>query len=97
MDDHDMQIVTGLKDPWKFLFVDMDIAMLSIMAGFGLMLAGIPAVAAACGGIAVAWLMHNSRKGKPRGYARHLAYWYLPPVATRLRCVPPVWAHRTVG
>jgi|APDOM4702015118_1054815.scaffolds.fasta_scaffold673646_1 type IV conjugative transfer system protein TraL len=97
MDDHDMQIVSGLKDPWKFLFVDMDIAMLSVMVGFGLMLAGFSSLVAGAGGVGMAYLMHASRKGKPRGHARHLAYWYLPPVATRLRRVPPMWASRTVG
>lgn len=97
MDDHDMQIVTGLKDPWKFLFVDMDIAMLGSIVGFMLMATGLSTMWAGVGGIGFAYAMHASRKGKPRGYARHFAYWYLPPVATRLRSVPPVWTHRTVG
>jgi hypothetical protein len=41
--------------------------------------------------------MHTSRKGKPKGYARHLAYWHLPPMVSRLQRVPPAWAERTVG
>jgi type IV conjugative transfer system protein TraL len=97
MDDFDTAIVKGLKDPWKFLFVDMDIALVSAMVGFFSLSAGAPTplVVAIAGG--VGYLMHIARKGKPRGYASHLAYWYLPPSVTRLKRVPPTWAARTVG
>ena len=97
MDDHDMQIVMGLKDPWKFLFVDMDIAMLSACFGFMLMVMGLPTPVVVGAAAALGYVMHTSRKGKPKGFARHLAYWYLPPMLNRLQRVPPNWAERTVG
>ena len=46
---------------------------------------------------AVGYVLHTSRKGKPKGFVRHLVYWYLPPTMTRLQRVPPNWAPRTVG
>ncbi len=97
MDDHDMQIVMGLKDPWKFLFVDMDIAMLSACIGFALMTMGVPTPLMVGMAAGVGYVLHTSRKGKPKGFARHLVYWYLPPTISRLQRVPPNWAARTVG
>ena len=97
MDDHDTLIVMGLKDPWKFIFVDMDIAMVACFVGVMLLAAGLPIPLVLGGGGGVGYLMHASRKGKPKGYAAHLTYWYLPPSVSRLKCVPPIWASRTVG
>ena len=92
-----MQIVNGLKDPWKFLFVDMDIAMLSTCLGFAMLTMGLPTPVVVVAAAALGYVMHTSRKGKPKGYARHLVYWYLPPMVSRLQRVPPNWAERTVG
>ena len=97
MDDHDMQIVMGLKDPWKFLFVDMDIAMAAACLGFGLLTMGLPTPVVVAGGGALGYVMHKARKGKPKGFVMHLTYWYMPPMLSRLKRVPPNWAHRTVG
>lgn len=97
MEDNDQLIVMGLKDPWKFIFVDMDIAMVSASVGFGLLTTGMPTPAVVGVACAVGYAMHKARKGKPRGYASHVAYWYFPPFVSRLKCVPPMWAYRTVG
>ena len=92
-----MNIVKGLKDPWKFLFVDMDVAMAGAMVGFIALSAGFPTPVVVAAGAGVSYGMHALRKGKPKGFAAHLAYWYLPPAVTRLRRAPPVWSSRTVG
>ena len=97
MDDPDTRIVAGLKDPWKFLFVDMDIAMLALPVAMGLMLVGLSILPAGAGAVGVAYALHAVRKGRPKGYARHFAYWHLPPIATQLSRVPPNWAPRTLG
>lgn len=97
MEDHDMSIVKGLKDPWKFLFVDMDIALVASMVGFIVLSAGYPTTVVVGVAVGVGYLMHSVRKGKPRGFATHLAYWYLPPAVTQLKRVPPMWCMRTVG
>lgn len=97
MDDIDTRIVSGLKDPWKFIFVDADIAMLGGLVGLGTLLAGVPVLACVALGGCVGYALHASRKGKPRGFGRHLAYWYFPPAFSRLKRVPPMWALRTVG
>jgi type IV conjugative transfer system protein TraL len=97
MNDLDMNIVTGLKDPWKFLFVDMDVAMVAGGVGCTVLNAGYsPTIVVLVAGI-VGYVMHAARKGKPKGYARHLTYWYLPPAVSGLKRVPPMWASRTVG
>ena len=95
--DPDMEIVSGLRDPWKFLFVDMDIAMLSAGIGFMLLTSGLGPPLALVGGVGFGYAVHVLRKGKPKGYARHLRYWYLPPIMSGLKRVPAAWAHRTVG
>lgn len=92
-----MQIVMGLKDPWKFLFVDMDIAMVAICAGFGAMTASMPTLLALGFGVGIGYGMHAMRKGKARGYAKHFTYWYLPPLMNPLQRVPPAWSLRTLG
>ena len=97
MDDPDTQTVLGLKDPWKFLSVDMDIAMAAACFGFGLLTMGLPTPVVVAGGGALGYVMHKARKGKPKGFAMHLTYWYLPPMVSRLKRVPPNWASRTVG
>jgi type IV conjugative transfer system protein TraL len=97
MDDHDTLIVAGLKDPWKFLFVDMDIAMVACSVSFVLLTTGLPTPVVVGAGVAVGYVMHAVRKGKPKGYAAHVAYWFLPPLLSRLKRVPPMWATRTVG
>ena len=97
MDDHDTLIVMGLKDPWKFIFVDLDIAGVAMCVGFVLLTMGLPTPLVLVSAIAVGYGMHALRKGKPKGFAAHLTYWYLPPVLSQLKCVPPVWAARTVG
>jgi type IV conjugative transfer system protein TraL len=92
-----MQLVSGLKDPWKLLFVDMDVAFIAAIAGFLLMSMGLATMFAVGGGVLVGYALHSSRKGKPRGYARHFAYWHFPPAISRLKRVPPMWATRTLG
>ena len=56
MDDHDSHIVMGLKDPWKFLFVDMDIAMAAACCGFLLLTMGLPTPVVVGGGGALGYL-----------------------------------------
>jgi type IV conjugative transfer system protein TraL len=97
MEDHDTQIVSRLKDPWKFLFIDMDVAMLSATFGFALMFMGVPnLIMLACSG-ALGYYLHTSRQGRPRGFARHVWYWYFPTLRNQLKRTPPSYNHRTVG
>jgi len=97
MNDPDMLVVMGLKDPWKFLFVDADIAMLACCVGFVVLSMGMPTPVVVAAGGGVGFVMHTARKGKPKGYTQHFMYWHLPPALSRLKCVPPNWAARTIG
>lgn len=97
MDDHDTLIVSRLKDPWKFLFIDMDIAMLAATVGFALMLMGMGTIVMVGGALTVGYYLHKQRQGRPRGFARHLCYWYLPPALSFLKRTPAPFCQRTVG
>jgi type IV conjugative transfer system protein TraL len=97
--DHDLdsQIVSRLNDPFKFLFLDMDLAMLSSGVFLMLLMSGLPILVTLAIPAGIAYLLHKSRQDKPRGFIQHWLYWYLPPVFLQLRAVPPMWCVRTVG
>jgi type IV conjugative transfer system protein TraL len=97
MSEHDTEIVTGLKDPWKFLFLDMDIAMVAFSVGFMALTTGAPTPVVMGVAATVGYLMHASRKGHAKGFAMHFGYCYMPPVISRARRMPPMWSVRTVG
>lgn len=97
MPDHDQQIVAHLKDPWRFIFIDMDIAFLAGAVGLLVAGAGAPAHVTVIAASAFAYAIHSIRRGRPKGFAKHFAYWYLPPTVVRLRRLPPMWSMRTVG
>jgi type IV conjugative transfer system protein TraL len=97
MDDHDTNIVSRLKDPWKFMFVDMDIAMLGAVIGMCALFAGLNTffvVALPCG---VGYLVHKSRESKAKGFLRHFGYWHLPPLVVPMKRTPPPYTVRTIG
>ena len=95
--DHDTLILSRLKDPWKFLMLDMDIGMVAVAVGFGalsmnmhvFLVVGLPAV--------VAYGMHKMRQNKARGFGAHWAYWHLPEHLSGLQRTPASHCHRTIG
>lgn len=95
--DLDSQIVSRLKDPWKFVFVDMDIAVLCSGLGFTLMLSEINTLIAMAAAGSVGFYLHKSRQDKPPGYLAHKAYWYFPQGVLGLKRVPPQYCLYTVG
>jgi type IV conjugative transfer system protein TraL len=95
--DPDTQIVTRLTEPWKFLFVDIDIAMLAVMIGAALVMSGCNTIVAMGSGIGAGYWLHKARQYRPRGFVAHLAYWWLPPSVLRLKRTPPMYCVRTVG
>lgn len=95
--DPDTEIVARLNDPMKFIFVDMDIAVLCGAMFMTLLMAGLPTVLTVAVPAGIGYLLHKSRQDKPRGYVKHWLYWHLPPVALPLRQVPPMHCVRTAG
>lgn len=95
-DDVDTYIVSRLGDPWKFLFVDFDVAMLSGLLMLGLFTAGLQLLGVALGG-GLGYCLHRSRQNKPRGYMRHLGYWLLPHSLSFLRRTPPSYCMEMLG
>lgn len=95
--DPDTEIVARLNDPMKFIFVDMDIAVLCGAMFMTLLMAGLPTVLTVAVPVGIGYLLHKSRQDKPRGYVKHWLYWHLPPVALPLRQVPPMHCVRTAG
>ena len=95
-DDIDTWIVSRLGDPWKFLFVDFDVAMLSGLVMLVFFTAGLQLLGAAVGGGLGYW-MHRSRQNKPRGYLLHLGYWLLPHALSLLKRTPPSYCMEMLG
>ncbi len=98
-DDHDTLICSRLKDPWKFLMVDMDVAMVCMPMGFLLMNMGAHIFIVIGIPFAVGYLWHKWRDGKPKGAGAHWRYWYLPKFGpiNRLKATPDSHCHRTIG
>jgi len=97
MDELDTEIVARLKDPWKFLFVDMDIAMLGAIVGMGALFAGLNTFFVIALPVAVGYVIHKSREARAKGFLRHLCYWHLPPAVMRLKRTPPSYSTRSIG
>ncbi len=97
MDDNDTQIVSRLKDPWKFMFVDMDIAMLGAVIGMCALFAGLNTFFVIAIPVGVGFLIHKSRESKAKGFLRHFSYWHLPPMVMPMKRTPPPYTTRTIG
>jgi type IV conjugative transfer system protein TraL len=95
--DPDQMIVTKLMDPWKILFLDMDLAMLTASVGLGLLMAGFNTFIVIIVPGALAYWLQKARQDRPRGYLVHLAYWWMPPMLLQLKRTPPMYCTRTVG
>jgi conjugal transfer pilus assembly protein TraL len=87
MDETQLAIPRHLDDPPRFLFWDLDEAILFMLAlVLGLMLDLVfPGVAA---GLALALAYGRAKSGRHRAFALHLAYWYLP-VTLGFQRTPP--------
>lgn len=84
-----------LNDAPKFLFWDMDIAMVFIVVlGFGIM--GGWLISSAIAGIVLASLFSRAKSGRSAGYGIHLVYWYLP-IGVGFKRVPPSKRRHFVG
>ncbi len=95
-EDIDTYIVSKLADPWKFLFVDFDIAMVRGLVPLLFILSGQHVLGALLGGGLGYWL-HGNRQNKPKGYLKHICYWLLPPWASFLRRTPPSYCMEMLG
>ena len=95
-EDVDTYIVSRLGDPWKFLFVDFDIAMISGLVLLVFFMAKLQMVGAAVAGGLGYWL-HTSRQNKARGHLRHLGYWLMPPGISGLKRTPPSYCMEMLG
>ena len=92
----DTYIVSRLGDPWKLLFVDFDIGVMSGMVFMVFLLANLQVLGVVVAG-AVGYWLHTSRQNKPRGHLRHLGYWLLPRWVTFLTRTPPSYCMETLG
>ena len=88
--------MSRLGDPWKFLFLDFDVAMVSALVMLAFFTAGLQMLGGVLGG-ALGYWMHRSRQDKPRGYVRHLCYWLLPQVLFPLKRTPPSYCMEMLG
>ena len=66
-----------LDDPARFLFVDMDVAMVAMVCFVGGMLCNLTITCSAIG-IGLAWMYQKVKAGKHRAIGAHAIYWHLP-------------------
>jgi type IV conjugative transfer system protein TraL len=97
--DQDTLIIQRIKDPWKLMFVDLDIGMgIGLPVALG-MAAGFAFSSLAIGGV-VGYYWHRSRENNPRGFGIHRVWWHLPDVWSKLglmTCTPPSYMREFVG
>jgi len=87
MDEALLAIPRHLDDPPRFLFWDLDEAILFMLALILGMVAGL-LFAGAAAGIVLVIAYGKAKSGRHRAFALHLMYWYLP-VTLGFRRTPP--------
>lgn len=89
MNDALLAIPQHLDDPPRFLFWDLDEAILFMLAlVLGLMVDLVFFGGAT--GVALVLAYGKAKSGRHRAYALHLMYWHLP-VTLGFRRTPPSW------
>lgn len=89
MNDALLAIPQHLDDPPRFLFWDLDEAILFMLALVLGLMVDLVFVGGATG-VALVLAYGKAKSGRHRAYALHLMYWYLP-VTLGFRRTPPSW------
>lgn len=83
-----------LDDPPKFLFWDLDVALVALLGlGFGVL--GGQVLLGCVGGGIVAYAWSRTKSGRHRGYGLHVMYWNMP--VRMFRRTPPSARRDFVG
>ena len=89
MDEGLLAIPRHLDDPPRFLFWDLDEAILFMLALILGLTVDLLFVGAATG-VALVVAYGRAKSGRHRAFALHLMYWHLP-VTLGFRRTPPSW------
>jgi conjugal transfer pilus assembly protein TraL len=89
MNDALLAIPQHLDDPPRFLFWDLDEAILFMLAVVLGLMVDLVFVGGATG-VALVLAYGKAKSGRHRAYALHLMYWHLP-VTLGFRRTPPSW------
>lgn len=89
MNDALLAIPQHLDDPPRFLFWDLDEAILFMLALVLGLMVDLVFVGGATG-VALVFVYGKAKSGRHRAYALHLMYWHLP-VTLGFRRTPPSW------
>jgi conjugal transfer pilus assembly protein TraL len=89
MNDALLAIPQHLDDPPRFLFWDLDEAILFMLALVLGLMVDLVFVGGATG-VALILAYGKAKSGRHRAYALHLMYWHLP-VTLGFRRTPPSW------
>jgi type IV conjugative transfer system protein TraL len=97
MDDESTHITVKANEPFKLLFIDLDIGMVAgliAMSGFLAQSYILPTIAAA----AVGYGLHYIRTNYPRGFmTQFILYWTLPSPFRPLKATPPSAIREFIG
>jgi conjugal transfer pilus assembly protein TraL len=94
MNDALLAIPQHLDDPPRFLFWDLDEAILFMLALVLGLLVDLVFVGGATG-VALVLAYGKAKSGRHRAYALHLMYWHLP-VTLGFRRTPPSWVREYI-
>ncbi len=89
MNDALLAIPQHLDDPPRFLFWDLDEAILFMLALVLGLMVDLVFIGGATG-VALVLAYGKAKSGRHRAYALHLMYWHLP-VTLGFRRTPPSW------
>ena len=89
MNDALLAIPQHLDDPPRFLFWDLDEAILFMLALILGLMVDLVFIGGATG-VALVLAYGKAKSGRHRAYALHLMYWHLP-VTLGFRRTPPSW------
>jgi conjugal transfer pilus assembly protein TraL len=96
---NDSYILRRLDDPWKLGLWELDIALPFSLCAFLGMLRGTGL--SMFMGVALGYLLARSvsriKAARHPAYIKHVMYWYLPPLFSRKKALPPSAHQEMVG
>lgn len=96
MNEPSTYLLRRLDDPWMLAFVELDVGLVGSMVFFVGLVSG-HFMLGAIAGVAVGYLYHKAKIGRPRGGIKHLAYRLFPPFVVPMKATPPSFYEEMYG
>lgn len=92
-------ILRRLDDPWKIGLWELDVALPFSFCAFMGMMRGtaVGLVVGVALGFFISRTVSRIKAAKHPGFFKHILYWMLPPMLSRIKSLPPSAQHEMVG